>query len=38
MNHIIIENSKLAQKKHKTRHDWVGKGDPQGILQEIKIC
>ena len=25
MNHIISECSKLAQKKYKTRHDWVGK-------------
>ena len=25
INHIISECSKLAQKKYKTRHDWVGK-------------
>ena len=25
INHIISECSKLAQKEHKTRHDWVGK-------------
>ena len=24
-NHIIIEYSKLAQKKYKSRHNWVGK-------------
>ena len=25
INHIINECSKLAQKKYKARHDWVGK-------------
>ena len=25
INHIISEYSKLAQKEHKARHDWVGK-------------
>ena len=25
ITHIISECSKLAQKEHKTRHDWVGK-------------
>ena len=25
INHIISECSKLAQKKYKARHDWVGK-------------
>ena len=25
INHIISECSKLAQKKYKTRHDWMGK-------------
>ena len=35
--HIIIECSKLAQKKCKTWNDWVGKGDLLGIVQEIKI-
>ena len=25
INHIISECSKLVQKEHKTRHDWVGK-------------
>ena len=25
INHIISECSKLAQKEHKARHDWVGK-------------
>ena len=25
INHIISECSKLAEKEHKTRHDWVGK-------------
>ena len=25
VNHIISECSKLAQKKYKSRHDWVGK-------------
>ena len=25
MNHIITKCSKLAQKKYKTRHEWVGK-------------
>ena len=25
INHIISESSKLAQKKYKERHDWVGK-------------
>ena len=31
INHVINECSKLAQKEHKTRHDWVGKG----ILWEL---
>ena len=34
-NHIISECSKLAQKEYKTRHDWVGKLNPLGIVQEI---
>ena len=25
INHVISECSKLAPKKYKTRHDWVGK-------------
>ena len=25
INHIISESSKFAQKKYKTRHDWVSK-------------
>ena len=25
INHIISECNKLAQKKYKTRHDWMGK-------------
>ena len=28
---------KLAQKEYKIRHDWVGKDDPLGIVQEIRI-
>ena len=37
INHIIIECSKLVQQKHKTRYDYVGKEDPQGIMQEILV-
>ena len=37
MNQIICEYSKLSQKEYKTRYDWVGKGDPLGIVQVIKI-
>ena len=25
IKHVVSENSKLAQKRYKTRHDWVGK-------------
>ena len=35
INHIIIECSKLAQKENKTRHNWVGKGNSLGEVQEI---
>ena len=33
----LCKNSKLAQKEYKTRHDWVGEGDPLGIVEEIEI-
>ena len=37
VNHVINECSKLVQKNYKTRHDWVGKVKPLGIVQEIEI-
>ena len=37
VNHIISECSKLAQKKYKTRHDWVGKVIPWEIFIIIII-
>ena len=37
INHIISKCSKLAQKEYKTRHNWVGKNDPLGTVQEIVI-
>ena len=37
INHRRSECSKLGQKEYKTRHDWVGEGDPLGIMQKIKI-
>ena len=37
INRIISEWSKLAQKEYKTRNDWVQKGDPLGIVNEIEI-
>ena len=33
----ISEYSKLPQNEYKTRHNLSGKGDPLGIVQEIKI-
>ena len=36
INYIINECSKLAQKEYKTRHDWVGVGDPLRIVQDIE--
>ena len=28
----------MSKKEYKTKHDWLGKIYPQGIVQEIKIC
>ena len=37
VNHIINKCSKLAQKKYKIRKALLGgKGDPRGIVQEIR--
>ena len=33
---MISECSKLAQKKSKTRHDWV-ESDPLRTVQEIEV-
>ena len=37
INHIISECCKSAHEEYKTRHDWVGKGDPRGDVQEMKF-
>ena len=34
---MISECSKLAQSEYKNRHNSIGKGDPRGIVQEIKL-
>ena len=33
----MIECSKLAQSKYKTRNDWGGEGDPLIIVQEVYV-
>ena len=35
-NHIISKCSKLAQKKYKTRHDWVGKVIHWELCKKLK--
>ena len=37
INHIISECSNLAQKKHKTRHDWVGKVIHYELCKKFKF-
>ena len=37
VNHIISECSKLAQKKYKTKHDWVGKVIHWEIYKKFKF-
>ena len=37
VNHIISECSKLAQKEHKSRQDWVGKGIQWELCLKIEI-
>ena len=37
VNHVISECSKLTKREYKIRHDWLGKLDPLGIVQKIKI-
>ena len=37
INHMISECSKLAQKEHKTRHDWVGKVIPPEMSKKFKF-
>ena len=37
INHIISECSKLAQKKYRTRHDWVGKVIHWEICKKFKF-
>ena len=32
INRIIKECIKLAPKEYKARHNWMGKGDPLGIV------
>ena len=37
INHMISECSKLAQKKYKTRHDWVGKVIHWEMCKKLKF-
>ena len=37
VNYIINKCSKLAQKKFKTRHDWVGKVIDQELCKRLKF-
>ena len=37
VNHIISECSKLAQKKYKTRHEWVGKVIHWKLCKKLKF-
>ena len=37
INHIINECSKLAQKKYKTRHDWVDKVIHREMCKKFKF-
>ena len=37
INYIISERSKLAQKKHKARHDWVGKMIHWELYKKLKF-
>ena len=37
INHIIRECSKLAQKKYKTRHDWVSKVIHREMCKKLKF-
>ena len=37
VNHIIRQCSKLAQKEHKTRHDWVGKVINWELYKKLKF-
>ena len=34
---LIIECSKLAQKKYKTRHEWVGKVTHRKLCKKLKF-
>ena len=36
INHITSEYSKLAQKKYKTRHNWVGKVNHWELCKKLK--
>ena len=35
INHIISECSKLGQKEYNTRQDWVGEGNPLGVVKKF---
>ena len=37
IKHVISECSKLAQKKYKARHDWVGKVIPWEMSKKLKF-
>ena len=37
INHIISERCKLARKKYKTRHDWVGKVIHLEMFKKLKF-
>ena len=37
INHIISECSKLAQREHKARHDWVGKVSHWEMCKKLKF-
>ena len=37
VNHMISKCSKLAPKKYKTKHNWVGEGNLLVIVQENEI-
>ena len=37
VNHIISEFGKIIQKQYKNKHDWVGKVNQLGIVQEAEF-
>ena len=37
INHIVSRCNEFAQKEYKSRHNWVEKGHPLGIVQGIEI-